>query len=66
MTRWVAVERWPWSRVQEVKLWLVENFGVNGGRWGDDQDYDLENIWMDEDVYTWFMLKFQEYVQYER
>lgn len=66
MTQWIAVERWPWSRVQEVKLWLVENFGVNGGRWGDDQDYDLENIWMDEDVYTWFMLKFQEYVQYER
>ena len=42
---------------QKLVLWLVENFGVNGDRWGEQYDYGLENLWMNEDVYTWYMLK---------
>ena len=37
------------------KLWLVEQFGGRGPRW----DYSLTGMFyiMDEQVYTWFQLK---------
>jgi hypothetical protein len=53
----IVTERWHWERKREVKMWLVEHFGVNGDRWGEQYDYGLENLWMNEDVYTWYMLK---------
>ena len=53
----LATERWPWDRKREVKMWLVENFGVDGDRWGEEYDYGLENLWMNEDVYIMFLLK---------
>jgi hypothetical protein len=57
-TRGIVTEHWPWKYKAEVKMWLVENFGVNGGRWGEEYDYGLENLWMDEDVYNWYLLRF--------
>ena len=53
----LAIEHWPWERKHNVKMWLVENFGVNGGRWGEQADYGLENLYMDEDVYMLFCLR---------
>lgn len=53
----LAIERWSWQHKREVKMWLVENFGVNGGRWGEQPDYGLENLYMDEDVYLLYCLK---------
>jgi len=53
----IVTERWPWKLKAEVKLWLVMNFGVNGGRWGEEYDYGLENLWMNEDVYMMYMLR---------
>ena len=50
-------EFWSWDRKLEIKLWLVENFGVNGGRWGQLLDHGLDNFWMDEDVYTLYLLR---------
>lgn len=50
-------EFWNWNRKLEIKLWLVKNFGVNGGRWGQLLDDGLDNFWMDEDVYTLYLLR---------
>ena len=46
-----------WNRKMEIKLWLVKNFGVNGGRWGQLTDDGLDNFWMDDDVYTLYLLR---------
>jgi hypothetical protein len=53
----IVTERWHWTRKYDVKMWLVENFGVNGDRWGEEYDYGLENLWMNEDVYLVYLLK---------
>lgn len=53
----ISIERWPWKLKAEVKMWLVMNFGVNGDRWGEEYDYGLENLWMNEDVYMVYLLK---------
>lgn len=50
-------EFWNWNRKLEIKLWLVKNFGVNGGRWGQLLDDGLDNFWMDDDVYTLYLLR---------
>lgn len=50
-------EFWNWNRKLEIKLWLVKNFGVNGGRWGQLTDHGLDNFWMDDDVYTLYLLR---------
>ena len=50
-------EFWSWNRKLEIKLWLVKNFGVNGGRWGQLTDDGLDNFWMDDDVYTLYLLR---------
>lgn len=50
-------EFWSWDRKLEIKLWLVKNFGVNGGRWGQLLDDGLDNFWMDDDVYTLYLLR---------
>lgn len=57
----IAIEKWPWNRTQEVKMWLVNNFGVNGGRWYEDQDFDLVTLCMDEDVYLWYTMKWGDH-----
>lgn len=53
----VAIERWTWLHRQEVRMWLVENFGAHGDRWAEHQDYDLENLVMEDEVYAWYMLR---------
>ena len=50
-------EFWSWDRKLEIKLWLVKNFGVNGGRWGQLLDDGLDNFWMDDDVYILYLLR---------
>lgn len=52
-------EFWSWDRKLEIKLWLVKNFGVNGGRWGQLLDDGLDNFWMDDDVYTLYLLRWE-------
>ena len=42
-------------------MWLVNNFGVNGGRWYEDQDFDLVTLCMDEDVYLWYTMKWGDH-----
>lgn len=56
-THGVAIENWDWGLKREVKLWLVESFGVNGGRWKHEHDYGLESLEMDEDVYMAYLLR---------
>jgi len=53
----IVIDGWAWLRKTEVRLWLVDNFGVSGGRWGEEYDYGLENLWMDEDVYFLYKLR---------
>jgi hypothetical protein len=55
----LAIEHWNWERKHSVRMWLVNNFGVSGGRWGEQLDYGLENLWMDEDVYLMYTLKWK-------
>jgi hypothetical protein len=58
----IAIENWPASRKVDVRKWLLENFGDedapnNRGRWGCQYDYGLDNLYMDEDVYILYKLK---------
>ena len=53
----VAIERWGWQRRQMVRSWLEENFGPHGDLWYEEQDYDLETLVMDEQVYVMYMLR---------
>jgi hypothetical protein len=53
----IAIENWPAVRKSEVRHWLGLNFGPEGRRWGTAYDYGLDNIYMDEDIYTWYMLR---------
>jgi hypothetical protein len=53
----LATEMWPWKHKYNVKMWLTENFGANGDQWGEQYDYGLENLWVDEDVYVAYLLR---------
>lgn len=55
----IVIERWPWKHKAEVRLWLVMNFGAHGHRWGEEYDYGQENLWMDEDVYIMYRLRWE-------
>ena len=58
-THGVSTDTWAISREVEVRLWLVENFGVNGERWKHEFDYGLESLEMDEDVYMAYLLRWE-------
>lgn len=60
----IVVEHWDWTHKANVRNWLVDNFGLGGvggpncdKRWGEEYDYGLENLYMDEDVYILYKLK---------
>lgn len=55
----VAFERLPAERRLNIITWLEENFGSSdrGRCWYLDQDYDLENLVMDEDIYMMYRLR---------
>ena len=53
----IAIERWDIQYKNTVLQWLEENFGIIDDRWGIEQDYDLFTLWMDEDVYMLFLLR---------
>ena len=55
--RGLAIENWPATRKIDVWCWLKENFGPEGKRWGTEYDYGLDNLWMDEDVYMLYCLR---------
>jgi hypothetical protein len=57
--RSISIEHWTWSHRNEVRMWLVDTFGVHGDRWYEDQDYDLTNLVMDEDVYNWYVIRWE-------
>lgn len=56
-THGVSTDHWTIRHEIEVRVWLAETFGVNGGRWAHEFDFGLESIGMDEDVYNWYLLK---------
>lgn len=53
----IAIEMWNYARRNEVHRWLKDNFGKEGLRWGTNHDYGLDNIWMNEDVYIMYKLR---------
>lgn len=53
----LAIERWDGVRRHDVFGWLESNFGPEGDRWGQEFDYGLENVWMNEDVYILYCLR---------
>jgi hypothetical protein len=53
----VAIERWSSDHTQEVFAWLTENFGEQGNRWAEDQDYNLVNLIMEDEVYVLYKLR---------
>lgn len=53
----IAIENWPWNHKAEVRMWLVENFGVHGDRWYEEPEYGVENLVMDEEVYFMYKLR---------
>lgn len=55
----LAIENWPATRKIDVWVWLKENFGEEGTRWGTVYDYGLDNIWMNEDVYILYCLRWR-------
>lgn len=56
----IVTERWGHPRKLTVRHWLEKNFGPEGDRWGEQYDYGLENLWMNEDVYTMYILKWNQ------
>ncbi len=62
----IVTDHWSTTHLAEVRNWLVGNFGPGGfggpncdKRWGEEFDYGLENLYMDEDVYLIYCLKWQ-------
>ena len=62
--RGIAIENWPWQRQADVRNWLGKHFGPGGWgekncdkRWGEQDDYGLQNLYMDEDVYILYCLR---------
>ena len=56
----IVIEHWDWKRKSDVRHWLGLNFGAEGGaHWGTEYDYGLENLWMNEDVYILYKLKWE-------
>jgi hypothetical protein len=53
----LAIESWGHPRKLTVTKWLEANFGPEGERWGTQYDYGLDNLYMDEDVYLIYLLK---------
>lgn len=53
----LVIEHWDGVRKYDVFNWLEENYGPEGKRWGQQYDYGLENLWMNEDVYIWYCLR---------
>ena len=53
----IAIEHWGWKHKRDVFEWLGTNFGTIHYRWGEEYDYGLENLWMDDDVYTLYLLR---------
>ncbi len=57
----LAIEHWGHPRKATIWHWLKQNFGPEGDRWGTAYDYGLDNLWMDEDVYIVYKLKWAQY-----
>ena len=55
----VAIERWSRNHEAKVIKWLEDCFGKNNDRWGIDIDHDLETLWMNEDVYFLYLLRWE-------
>ena len=55
--RGVAIEQWDGVRRYDVLNWLEQKFGLEGDRWGREFDFDLEDLWMNEDVFIWYLLR---------
>jgi len=53
----LAIEGWDGVRRYDVFGWLEQHFGPEGQRWGQQWDYGLENLWMNEDVYVMYKLR---------
>ncbi len=60
----VAIENWTWTRKCAIRGWLFDNFGEGGvglqhetNLWGEHNDYGLENLYMDEEVYLMYKLR---------
>jgi hypothetical protein len=54
----VEIDGWTWERKEKVRTWLKETFGSTN-RWGEYFDYGLEDIWMDEDVFMMYRLRWE-------
>ena len=60
----VAIESWSYTKKVEVITWLNKHFGFGGvggpncdKRWGTEYDYGQDNLYMDEDVYILYLLR---------
>ena len=52
----IVIEHWSHPRKLVVRTWLEKNFGPEGDRWGEEYNYGLENLWMNEDVFIMYNL----------
>lgn len=55
----VHIDHWSWGHRDEVRMWLVKNFGVHGDRWYEQADQGLNDLVMDDDVYTWYQMRWE-------
>jgi hypothetical protein len=53
----ILIDNWSWDHIKSVKMWLAEQFGDSNDRWRETYDYGLLYLWMDEDIYLWYKLK---------
>ncbi len=53
-----ATERWSLEKMATARNWLTENFGKPSPEtWYEDQDYDLFALMMNEEIFSWYKLR---------
>ena len=56
--RGVAIERWTFTKTQEVTQWLTTNFNTpTKDTWYIDRDFDLKTLTMTEQIYMVYLLR---------
>jgi hypothetical protein len=51
------IDGWDGVRRYDIFNWIEANYGPEGDRWGHSFIYGIENLWMKEDVYIMYLLR---------
>lgn len=56
----IAIETWPHEKERAVLTWLFQHFGEESKTsWYRHYDFDLIDLVMTEEIYSWYKLKWE-------